>query len=70
MVLAFSILSKIQIAIGIIQFFTCYAIIGWVWSIAWGGLIVMKGIKSQKPAPPTGAQGQFPPSGPKEGPYP
>ena len=65
-----SILSKIQIAIGIIQFFTCAAIIGWIWSIGWGILIVMKGFKGQKPAPPTGTQGGFPHSGPKEGPYP
>ena len=65
--MALSILSKIQFAIGIIQFFTCTAIIGWAWSIGWGVLIVMKRFKK---APAAGAQGQQPQKQPEPGFYP
>ena len=34
--------SKAQIVIGLVQFFTSYIIIGWIASIYWGYLIVMK----------------------------
>ena len=58
--------SKAQIAIGLIQFLTSAFIIGWIASIYWGYLLVMKAIQDDNPqysrqpnyAPPPG-QGQF-----------
>ena len=34
--------SKLQLAIGLFQFLTTYILVGWVWSIYWGWLIVSK----------------------------
>ena len=34
--------SKTQLAIGGLQFFTSFVLIGWAWSIYWGYLIVKK----------------------------
>ena len=34
--------SKTQLAIGGLQFFTSFVLIGWAWSIYWGYLRVMK----------------------------
>lgn len=31
-----------QIIVGLLQFFTCFLIIGWIWSIWWGILIYEK----------------------------
>ncbi len=36
-------LSKIQITIGVVQLLTCMMIIGWVWSICWGVLLIIQG---------------------------
>ena len=33
--------SKTQLTIGVMQFLTTFALIGWAWSIYWGYLIVM-----------------------------
>ena len=54
--------SKAQIAIGFIQLFTSAIIIGWIWSIYWGYLMVTKAMQedtqqySRQPnyAPPPG----------------
>ena len=40
--------SKTQISVGVIQFFTSFVLIGWIWSIYWGYLIVMKGFDLDK----------------------
>lgn len=34
--------SKTQLSIGLMQFLTTFALIGWIWSIYWGYLIIMK----------------------------
>ena len=36
------VVSKTQIAVGLLQFLTTYVLIGWIWSIYWGYLIVQK----------------------------
>lgn len=40
--------SKTQIIIGLHQFITALLIIGWIWSIYWGYLIVMKAKDDEK----------------------
>lgn len=37
-----SAVSKTQLSIGLMQFLTTFALIGWIWSIYWGYLIVIK----------------------------
>ena len=34
--------SKTQLFIGFLQMLTCIVIVGWIWSLYWGYLIVMK----------------------------
>ena len=34
--------SKVQLAVGLIQFLTTYILVGWIWSIYWGYLICAK----------------------------
>lgn len=34
--------EKDQIIVGLIQFFTCWLIVGWIWSIWWGIIAVQK----------------------------
>ena len=41
-------ISKTQIVIGIIQFLCAFYILGWIWAIAWGGLVMWKFIKKKK----------------------
>ena len=36
--------SKTQLAVGFVQFFTSFIIVGWLFSIYWGYLIVMKAL--------------------------
>ena len=60
---------KLQLAIGLFQFLTTYILIGWVWSIYWGYLIVAKAwgpvrggqaqAARQPQAAPGGAGGQY-----------
>ena len=40
-----SAVSKTQLAIGLMQFLTTFALIGWAWSIYWGYLMVMKAME-------------------------
>jgi len=37
-----SAVSKTQLAIGLMQFLTTFALVGWAWSIYWGWLIVQR----------------------------
>ena len=39
--------SKTQLVIGLIQFLTSFVLIGWIWSIYWGYLLVMKAMDQQ-----------------------
>ena len=39
---AFQQISKAQLAIGVLQFASSWLIIGYIWSIAWGILILFK----------------------------
>ena len=34
--------SKTQLSIGLVQFLTSFVLIGWIWAIYWGYLIVKK----------------------------
>lgn len=38
--------SKTQLAIGFMQFLTSFALVGWVWSIYWGWLIVQRAMNN------------------------
>ena len=58
--------SKTQLAIGFLQFLTTYILVGWIWSIYWGYLIVVKafagpagfgGVKQGQPAGVYGSAG-------------
>ena len=40
--------SKVQLTCGILQMMLTVYIIGWVWSIAWGVLILKKGIQDRQ----------------------
>ena len=40
--------SKVQLTIGILQFMLTVYIVGWIWSIAWGVLILKKGIQDRQ----------------------
>ena len=60
--------SKLQLAIGLFQFLTTYILVGWIWSIYWGWLIVSKAwgpvrgqanAARQPQAAPGGAAGQY-----------
>ena len=57
---------KLQLAIGLFQFLTTYILVGWIWSIYWGWLIVSKAwgpVRGQaqykQPVAPGGAAGQY-----------
>ena len=39
--------SKTQLVIGLTQFLTAFVLIGWIWSIYWGYLLVMKSMDMQ-----------------------
>ena len=42
--------SKTHFFVGLIQFITAFAVIGWIWSIAWGLIIFLNPERhSQKP---------------------
>ena len=41
-----SAVSKTQLAIGLMQFLTTFALVGWVWSIYWGWLIVQRAMNN------------------------
>lgn len=40
--------SKTQLFIGLMQFLTTFALVGWIWSIYWGYLIVMTAMQDDK----------------------
>ena len=39
--------SKTQLTVGLIQFLTSVVLIGWIWAIYWGYLLVMKAMDQQ-----------------------
>ena len=40
--------SKTQFLVGFLQMSTCILIVGWVWAIYWGYLLVMKAKNAEK----------------------
>ena len=47
-------LSKIQLAVGLLQFGTMWAYVGTIWSIAWALLVFWRGWQSQGATNPAG----------------
>ena len=41
-----SAVSKTQLAIGLMQFLTTFALVGWIWSIYWGWLVVQRAMNN------------------------
>ena len=46
--------SKTQLFIGLLQFLTSVVLIGWVWAIMWGVLIVRRSLRGEVTAFPRG----------------
>lgn len=40
--------SKTQLTIGIVQMLTAVYLLGWIWSIYWGWLILQKGMQDKQ----------------------
>ena len=53
-------LSKTQLVIGILQLLTFTMIVGWIWAIGWGILVLWKGFQKPGAAPASGAEKKSP----------